>query len=124
MARATFVDEPASMEAAPDLPLLGPLPTTGLPQVGGYNLTYLKPRANVALRTLDTNAAPVLALWPHGAGRTVALTAEVDGKYTASCASGARCGRRWRRWCAGRWGGPRRRRRRWCARSARATCCE
>ncbi|MBN8465036.1 VWA domain-containing protein [Corallococcus exiguus] len=82
VARATFVDEPASLEAAPDLPLLGPLPTTGLPQVGGYNLTYLKPRANVALRTLDTNAAPVLALWPHGAGRTVALTAEVDGRYT------------------------------------------
>ncbi|TSC29400.1 VWA domain-containing protein [Corallococcus sp. Z5C101001] len=82
VARATFVDEPASMEAAPDLPLLGPLPTQGLPQLGGYNLTYLKPRANVALRTLDTNAAPVLALWPHGAGRTVALTAEVDGKYT------------------------------------------
>ncbi|NPC53114.1 VWA domain-containing protein [Corallococcus sp. AB032C] len=82
VARATFVDEPASLEAAPDLSLLGPLPTAGLPQVGGYNLTYLKPRANVALRTLDTNAAPVLALWPHGAGRTVALTAEVDGKYT------------------------------------------
>ncbi|RKG64285.1 VWA domain-containing protein [Corallococcus sp. CA054B] len=82
VARATFVDEPSSLEAAPDLPLLGPLPTTGLPQVGGYNLTYLKPRANVALRTLDTNAAPVLALWPHGAGRTVALTAEVDGRYT------------------------------------------
>ncbi|CAM3687505.1 VWA domain-containing protein [Corallococcus sp. ZKHCc1 1396] len=82
VARATFVDEPASLEAAPDLPLLGPLPTQGLPQVGGYNLTYLKPRANVALRTLDTNAAPVLALWPHGAGRVVALTAEVDGKYT------------------------------------------
>ena len=82
VARATFVDEPASLEAAPDLPLLGPLPTQGLPQVGGYNLTYLKPRANVALRTLDTNAAPLLALWPHGAGRVVALTAEVDGKYT------------------------------------------
>ncbi|RKH12672.1 VWA domain-containing protein [Corallococcus sp. CA053C] len=82
VARATFVDEPASLEAAPDLPLLGPLPTQGLPQVGGYNLTYLKPRANVALRTLDTNAAPLLALWPHGAGRVVAFTAEVDGKYT------------------------------------------
>jgi Mg-chelatase subunit ChlD/uncharacterized membrane protein len=82
VARATFVDEPASVEGAPDLPLLGRLSPQGLPQVGGYNLTYLKPRASVALRTLDTHAAPVLAMWPRGAGRTVAFTAEVDGPYT------------------------------------------
>jgi Mg-chelatase subunit ChlD/uncharacterized membrane protein len=82
VARATFVDEPVSLEAAPDLPLLGKLPALGLPQVGGYNLTYLRPRASVALRTLDDNAAPVLALWPRGAGRVVALMAEVDGEFT------------------------------------------
>jgi uncharacterized membrane protein/Mg-chelatase subunit ChlD len=82
VARATFVDEPVSIESAPDLPLLGPLPSVGLPQLGGYNLTYLKPQASVALRTLDDNAAPVLALWPRGAGRTAAFMAEVDGTYT------------------------------------------
>ncbi len=82
VARATFVDEPASVEGAPDLPLLGRLSPEGLPQVGGYNLTYLRPRANVALRTLDANGAPILAMWPRGAGRTVAFTAEVDGPYT------------------------------------------
>ncbi len=82
VARATFVDEPTSLEAAPDLPLLGKLPALGLPQVGGYNLTYLKPRASVALRTLDDNAAPVLALWPRGAGRVATLMAEVDGEST------------------------------------------
>ncbi|TQF17822.1 VWA domain-containing protein [Myxococcus llanfairpwllgwyngyllgogerychwyrndrobwllllantysiliogogogochensis] len=82
VARATFIDEPVSVEAAPDLPLLGKLPSEGLPQVGGYNLTYLRPRASVALRTLDTHAAPLLAMWPRGAGRTVAFTAEVDGPFT------------------------------------------
>ncbi|MBM7113474.1 VWA domain-containing protein [Archangium primigenium] len=82
VARATFVDTPTSLEAAPDLPLLGPLPALGLPQVGGYNLAYLRPRASVALRTLDDHAAPVLALWPRGAGRAVAFLAEVDGEYT------------------------------------------
>ncbi|MGZ3458911.1 MAG: VWA domain-containing protein, partial [Archangium sp.] len=87
VARATFVDEPASLEAAPDLPLLGRLPALGLPQVGGYNLTYLKPSASVALRTLDDNAAPVLALWPRGAGRVVAFMAEVDGKSTGELRS-------------------------------------
>ncbi|WNG50680.1 VWA domain-containing protein [Archangium minus] len=87
VARATFVDEPATLEAAPDLPLLGKLPALGLPQVGGYNLTYLKPHASVALRTLDDNAAPVLALWPRGSGRVVALMAEVDGEYTGELRS-------------------------------------
>lgn len=82
VARASFVDTPASIEPAPDLPLLGPLPSQGLPQLGGYNLTYLRPHASVALRTLDENAAPVLALWPRGAGRVVAFMAEVDGAYT------------------------------------------
>jgi uncharacterized membrane protein len=82
VARASFVDVPTSMEAAPDLPLLGKLSGQGLPQAGGYNLTYLKPRANVALRTLDENAAPLLAMWPRGAGRTVAFTGEVDGEFT------------------------------------------
>ncbi len=82
VARSAFVDVPTSMEAAPDLPLLGKLPSQGLPQAGGYNLTYLKPRANVALRTLDENAAPLLALWPRGAGRSVAFMGEVDGQFT------------------------------------------
>jgi uncharacterized membrane protein/Mg-chelatase subunit ChlD len=84
VARSAFVDVPTSLEAAPDLQLLGKLPAQGLPQVGGYNLTYLKPRANVALRTLDENAAPLLALWPRGAGRSVAFMAEVDGEFTGS----------------------------------------
>jgi len=82
VARASFVEEPTMLEPAVDLPLLGRLPAVGLPQLGGYNLTYLRPRASVALRTLDDNAAPVLALWPRGAGRVVAFTAEVDGAYT------------------------------------------
>ncbi len=82
VARSAFVDIPASLEASPDLPLLGRLPTQGLPQVGGYNLTYLKPGANVALRTLDENNAPLLSLWPRGSGRSVAFTGEVDGKFS------------------------------------------
>jgi hypothetical protein len=87
VARSTFVDEPTSLESAPDLPLLGRLPAVGLPQVGGYNLTYLRPQASVAVRTLDGYSAPVLALWPRGAGRVVAFTAEVDGEFTGELRS-------------------------------------
>lgn len=82
VARSAFVDVPTSLEAAPDLPLLGKLSPQGLPQAGGYNLTYLKPGANVALRTLDENAAPLLAMWPRGSGRSVAFMGEVDGEFS------------------------------------------
>jgi uncharacterized membrane protein len=84
VARATFVDTPTALKVGPDLGLLGKLAFTGAPTVGGYNLTYLKPQASVALRSTDDNAAPLLALWPRGTGRVVAYTGEVDGKFTGA----------------------------------------
>jgi uncharacterized membrane protein len=82
VARSTFVEERAETKVALDLPQLGKLPSSDAPTVGGYNLTYLKPLASVGLRTADTNSAPVVAMWPRGAGRVAALTAEVDGPFT------------------------------------------
>jgi hypothetical protein len=82
VARSTFVEDKTATKVGPDLSLLGKLPTATAPNVGGYNLTYLKPLANVALRTTDGNEAPLVTMWPRGAGRVAALTAEVDGAYT------------------------------------------
>ncbi len=83
VARSAFVDVPTSHGAgAGSAAARASCRLQGLPQVGGYNLTYLKPRANVALRTLDENAAPLLAMWPRGAGRSVAFMGEVDGKFS------------------------------------------
>ncbi len=87
VARATFVDTPVALLPGADLPLLGRVSPTALPQVGGYNLTWLRPRASVALRSGDDNAAPLVALWPHGAGRVVAFTTEADGEYTGTLRS-------------------------------------
>jgi uncharacterized membrane protein len=82
VARSTFVEDAADTKLGPDLAQLGKMPTAETPRIGGYNLTYLKPQASVGLRTTDGNEAPVAAFWPRGAGRVVALTAEVDGSYT------------------------------------------
>jgi hypothetical protein len=82
VARSSFVDVPAAVRVGADLSLLGKIPAGGAPRVGGYNLTYLKPQASQGLFTDDDNKAPIVAFWPRGAGRAVALTAEVDGKYT------------------------------------------
>ncbi len=82
VARSTFVDNAVPMALGADLSLLGKLPAGGLPRVGGYNLTYLKPNASIGLRSEDDNKAPLVAFWPRGAGRSVAFTAEADGQYT------------------------------------------
>ncbi len=82
VARATFIDALTPLSLGPDLALLGRVPTAGLSSCGGYNLTYLKGKASVGLRTEDDNQAPLVAFWPKGAGRAVAYTAEVDGSFT------------------------------------------
>jgi hypothetical protein len=87
VARATFIDTPATLDPGPDLAQLGKVPVGAPLSIGGYNLTYLRPQASTALRTTDENKAPGVAFWPRGAGRTAAITAEVDGKYTGGLAS-------------------------------------
>ena len=82
VARSTFVEEKTGTKLGPDLAQLGKWPTADVPSLGGYNLTYVKPQASVALRTIDGNEAPVVTMWPRGAGRVAALTAEVDGAFT------------------------------------------
>jgi hypothetical protein len=82
VARSSFVDVPVPLVLGPDLSLLGKLPAAGAPRIGGYNLTYLKPQASVGMTSDDDNKAPVVAFWQRGAGRAVAITAEVDGAYT------------------------------------------
>jgi Mg-chelatase subunit ChlD len=87
VARASFVDTETPLAPGADLAMLGRIPTAGLSSCGGYSLTYVRPNASVGVRTTDENQAPLLAFWPHGLGRAVALTAEVDGKYTGALAS-------------------------------------
>ncbi len=82
VARSSYVEVPCATTLGPDLAQLGKLAVPAPFGVGGYNLAYLRPRASVAFRTADDNQAPVVAFWPHGAGRAAALTLEVDGKYT------------------------------------------
>ena len=87
VARATFVDVATPVKVLGDLAQLGRQGAAAPPKVGGYNLTYLRPQASAGLRTTDGNEAPLLAFWPRGAGRVVALAAEVDGKYTGEWAT-------------------------------------
>ncbi len=84
VARSTFIEEPTATRLGPDLSLLGKMPSADAPSIGGYNLTYLKNQASIGLRSVDANEAPIVAMWPHGAGRVAVLTTEVDGTYTGA----------------------------------------
>jgi Mg-chelatase subunit ChlD len=84
VARSSFIDEPTPAHALSDMVLLGDLPASKFPEVDGYNLSYLRPGATMAVMTEDEYHAPLLSFWHKGLGRVAALTLEVDGKYSGS----------------------------------------
>ncbi len=83
IARNTFVTDPTKVKVTPFLStLVGSSSIGNLPSVGGYNLCYLRPRASLAVRTVDEYKAPLVAAWQAGTGRVVCYTGQVDGEHT------------------------------------------
>ncbi|MFN0198806.1 MAG: VWA domain-containing protein [Planctomycetaceae bacterium] len=88
VARSSFIEfDPKTQpngipgKMLPDAVLMGSWDETNFPTVGGYNLSYLKPEATVAVTSQDEYAAPWSAFWYRGLGRVAAITLEVDGKH-------------------------------------------
>ena len=52
-----------------------------LPDIGGYNLTYLREGSELAISTVDEDNAPLLAFRRAGLGRTLAFTGELSGPH-------------------------------------------
>src|SRR5262245_7222539 len=86
VARSMFLDQPAPIQFTGGLITLTGKQFTGLPSVGGYNLTYLRPKANLAAVTTDEYKAPVVASWQAGGGRVLNYLGEADGQYTGAMA--------------------------------------
>jgi Mg-chelatase subunit ChlD len=85
VARNTFLTGDGATipgQLVPDARLMGELGTGILPDVGGYNLSYLKPQATLAAVSRDEYAAPWSAVWYRGLGRAAAVTFEADGPFT------------------------------------------
>jgi Mg-chelatase subunit ChlD len=106
VARNTFLDEPVGIQHLPGLTLLTDqaMPSPDNLQVGGYNLCYLRPGANLATVTRDEYKAPLAASWRAGVGRVVCYTGEADGKYAGGMARWERVGDYFTslvRWAAG-----------------------
>ncbi|MEO6595191.1 MAG: VWA domain-containing protein [Planctomycetota bacterium] len=86
VARSAMVEEATAVQVLPGLRLLGDMPGT-FPVVGGYSLAWQRPRAELALLTVDEQKAPLLTHWQCGLGRAAAFLGEVDGSCSGELAS-------------------------------------
>lgn len=106
VARNTFLDDPTRVETTAGLATITdrPIPMPANLTVGGYNLCYLRPGANLASVTLDEYKAPLTASWRAGAGRVICFTGEADGQNAGAMARWDRVGEYYTslvRWVAG-----------------------
>lgn len=86
VARSTFVDEPTTIQFTGGAVSLTGRQFVAPPALGGYNLCYLRPEANLGAITVDDYKAPVIASWQAGLGRVLCYTGEADGAYAGAIA--------------------------------------
>jgi len=86
IARSTFIDQPTPFAMTAGYSILGAQPPSVPPSLGGYNLCYIRPQANLAAITGDEYKAPVVASWNAGNGRVLCYLGEADGKYSGDFA--------------------------------------
>lgn len=86
VARSSFIDEQTPVRNTGALAAITGRSFTEPLDVGGYNLNYLKPDAQLALVTRDGYNAPLVASWQAGLGRVAVYTGEADGKFTGPIA--------------------------------------
>jgi Mg-chelatase subunit ChlD len=105
IARSTFVDEPTPLQITAGYSLLGSQPASAPPTLGGYNLCYIRPQANLAAVTSNEYKAPVVASWNAGNGRVLCFMGEADGKFSGEFAKWNQAGEFYAtlaRWVAGK----------------------
>ena len=84
VARSAFIEETTGTRTGAGWLELAASSLAFPPAVDGYNLSYLRPEATVALVTTDEYAAPLVAFWHRGAGRAAAVTFPLAGARSAA----------------------------------------
>lgn len=91
VARSTFIEEPTKIRIT-GMAGISSLPFRDPPDLGGYNLCYLKTEkehgksATQHVRSIDDYNAPIVATWQVGLGRALCFTGQADGKFTGDIA--------------------------------------
>jgi len=84
VARSTFVEEPVGVQSTGRWYELAQSDIEWMPQVDGYNLSYLRDGDEMALRSTDSYAAPLVAFGRRGIGKTAAVSFPLGGDFSAS----------------------------------------
>ncbi len=87
VARSSFINEPVNVNTTGELLTLVGKKHEIPYAIGGYNLCYARPEANLATVSVDEYEAPIIAAWQAGLGRALAYTAEASGKHTGQIAN-------------------------------------
>ncbi len=87
IARSAFIAEPVAVKGTPGWAEIAAEPLAWLPQVDGYNLSYLKPKASQAAVSGDEYAAPLVAFWRKGTGRVATVAFPLGGDFSSSARS-------------------------------------
>lgn len=82
VARSTFIDEPVSTQSSGRWHELAQQDLKWLPEVDGYNLSYLREDDEMALISTDTYAAPLVAFGRRGIGKTAAVSFPLGGDFS------------------------------------------
>lgn len=82
IARSAFVEEPVAAQPTGRWSEISPKPFEWLPQVDGYNLSYLREDATQSLVSKDEYVAPLVAHARRGLGRTAAVSFPLGGEFS------------------------------------------
>ena len=83
-AQSTFIDENTPVNSTQMINTLLDEALSLNALVGGYNLCYARPGANVVLQTSDENLAPILATWQKGLGRVACYMSTTTSDYSGN----------------------------------------
>jgi len=79
VARSAFIEDPVTVEDAGGWLELAARPMDWMPEVDGYNLSYLRPEATAACVSGDEYHGPLVAFWQRGLGRSAAVSFPLGG---------------------------------------------
>lgn len=83
VARSAFIETVTPTKATASWGEIGVRTPQWMTEVDGYNLSYLRPGASVALTSVDEYEAPLVSFWSRGAGRVAAVSFPLGGTSSA-----------------------------------------
>jgi hypothetical protein len=82
VARSAFIEDKTPLKATQGWLTIAPNAGTWLPEVDGYNLSYLRNKATGGVVSMDEYKAPLVSFWPKGAGRVATVLFPIAGEFS------------------------------------------